>query len=50
MGAPSNQRRQRRSLDLYTSYMDLMTELVDIEPSYFKEVVEKPIWADEMVE
>ena len=47
---PSNQCRQRRSPDRYTGYMALMTELVEIEPSSFEEVVEKPVWVDEMVE
>ena len=41
--APSNLCRQRRSPKRYTSYMALMTELVEIEPSSFKESVEKPI-------
>ena len=30
--------------------MALMTELVETEPSSFKEVVEKPIWVDAMLE
>ena len=30
--------------------MDLMTELVENEPSSFKEVAEKPVWVDAMVE
>ena len=50
MGAPSNQHRKRRSPDRYTSYMDLMTRLVDIESSYFEEEVEQTIWVDAMVE
>lgn len=50
VGAPSNLHKQRRSPDCYTSYMDLMTELVEIKPSSFKEVVEKPVCVDAMVE
>jgi len=50
VGAPSNQHRKRRSLDQFTSYMALMIELVDIDPSCFEEEVEKPLWVDAMVE
>jgi len=48
--APSNQHMQRRSPDRYTGYMDLMTKLVDIEPSSLKEAIEQPVWVDAMVE
>ena len=50
VGAPSNLRRNRRSPKRYTSYMALMTELVEIEPSSFEEAVEKPVWVDALVE
>jgi len=50
VGATSNHHRQRMSLDQYTGYMALMTKLVETEPSYFEEVVEKPVWVDEMVD
>ena len=50
MGAPLNQRRHRRSPDWYTGYMALMIEIVEIEPSYFEEVVHKHVWVDVMVE
>lgn len=30
--------------------MDIMTELIETEPSYFKEEVEKILWVDVMVE
>jgi len=30
--------------------MAMMTELVEIDPSSFEEVVEKPVWVDAMVE
>lgn len=46
VGASSNQRRKRRSLDQYINYMALMTELVETELSSFEEVVEKPVWVD----
>ena len=50
MGAPSSQRRQRRSPERYTRYLDLMRECVVIESSSFKEEVQKPVWVDAMVE
>jgi len=30
--------------------MDLLAELVETKPSYFKEEIEKPDWVDSMVE
>lgn len=39
VGAPTSQHRQRRSLDRYTSYMALMSESVEIEPSSFEEAM-----------
>lgn len=50
MGAPPNQCRMRRSPNQYTSYMDLMSELVETKPSSFKEAVEQIVWVDSMVE
>ena len=50
MGAPTSQCKQRRSMDWYIDNMALMSELVEIEPSSFEEVIEKPIWVDVMVE
>ena len=37
VGAPTSQRRQRRSPEQYTGYMDLMSGGIDIEPSSFEE-------------
>lgn len=48
--APSNLRKQRRSLERYIGYMALMTKLVETKPSSFDEAVEKPVWVDAMVE
>ena len=39
VGAPTSQRRQRRSPDRYTGYMALMRECIVIKPSSFKEAV-----------
>ena len=50
VGVPSHLHRHKRSLDWYNSYMAIMPELVETEPSSFEEEVEKPIWVDEMVE
>ena len=46
VGDRSSQRMQRRSPDQYTGYMDLMTDLVETEPSSFEEAVEQPVWVD----
>eukprot|EP00253_Pinus_taeda_P015547 PITA_15547 len=42
--------KQRRSPERYTGDMALMTELIEIEPSYFEEEIEKPVWVDAIVE
>ena len=41
VGAPSSQRRQRRSPERYTRYMALVGECVETEPSSFGEVVQQ---------
>lgn len=50
MGAPTSQRRQRRSPKRNTSYMALMSGCVKTKPSSFEEVVKKPVRVDNMVE
>eukprot|EP00253_Pinus_taeda_P018283 PITA_18283 len=50
VGAPSSQRKQRRSPKRYTRYMALARECVGTKPSSFEEVVQQPIWVDAMVE
>ena len=50
VGAPSSQRRQRRSLERYTRYMALRGACVVMEPSSFQEVVQQPVLVDVMVE
>ena len=50
MGAPSSQRRKRRSPERYTRYMALAGECVETEPSSFDEAVQQLIWVDAMVE
>lgn len=36
VGYPSNLRNQRRSPERYIGYMDLMAELIEIDPSYLR--------------
>ena len=50
VGAPSSQRKQRRSSERYTGYRALARECVETEPSSFEEAVQQPIWVDSMVE
>lgn len=50
VGAPSNKHRHIRSPNWYTSYMSLMTKLVESGPSPFKEEVEKHVRVDSIVE
>lgn len=50
MGAPSSQRRQRRSPERYTRYMALTGESVETEPSSFEEAVQQLNLVDAMVE
>lgn len=49
MGYPSHLCKKRRSLERYTGYMAFMTKIRDIEPSYFEEEIEKPLWVDVIV-
>ena len=50
VGDPSSQGRQRGSPEQLTSYMDLVWECVETEPSSFEEAVQQPVWVDVMVE
>ena len=50
LGAPTSQRRQRKSPARFTGYMALMSKCIVIEPSSFREAVQQPIWVDAMVE
>ena len=42
--------RQIKQPHSYTSYMALMTELVDTEPSSYEEAASQQVWQDAMVE
>lgn len=50
LGEPTSQRMQRRSQNHYTGYMALMSESVEIDSSSFKEVVQKLVQINAMVE
>eukprot|EP00253_Pinus_taeda_P010452 PITA_10452 len=50
VGAPTSQHRKWRSPDQHTSYIALMSESVEVDPSSFEEVVQQPMWVDSMVE
>ena len=50
VGAPTSQRRQRRSPESYTRYMAIMSKCVVTEPSSFKEEVQHRVCVDAMVE
>ena len=50
VGAPKSLRRHRRSPDMFTGYMALMSKCIVTEPSFFEEAVQQPIWVDAMVE
>ena len=50
MGALTSQRRKMMSLGWDTSYMDMMSESVEVEPSLFEEELQQTIWVDSMVE
>eukprot|EP00253_Pinus_taeda_P016364 PITA_16364 len=49
-GAPSSQRKKRRSLERYTRYMALMGACVVIEPSSFQEAFQQPVCVYAMME
>lgn len=50
VGVPTSHHRKRRSPERYTSYMDLMTELIEIDHTSFEETVSQLVWVDAMVE
>ena len=50
VGAPTSLRRQRWSLERFTGYMALMRKCIVIEPNFFEEELQQPIWVGAMVE
>ena len=50
MEAPRRTFRESRSTEKYSSYMALMCDIIDSEPSSFEEALEQQVWRDAMVE
>jgi hypothetical protein len=48
--APRSAVRERRPLRKFLNYMALMSRIIDVEPSSFKEVIDQKVWKDAMVE
>lgn len=49
-GAPDGSLKESKRPSTYSSYMALLSDIIDAEPSNFEEVVEKKIWKDTMLE
>ena len=49
-GASEGSLRERKRPRTYSSYMALLSDIIDVEPSSFEEVVEKQVWKDAMQE
>ena len=45
-GAPEESLRESKRPRIYSSYMALLSDIIDVEPSNFEEVVEKQVWKD----
>ena len=49
-GAPEGSLRESKRPRIYSSYMALLSDIIDVEPSSFEEVVGKQVWKDAMQE
>ena len=49
-GAPEGSLRESKRPLMYSSYMELLSDIIDVEPSNFEEVVGKKVWKDAMHE
>ena len=49
-GALEGSLRESKRPRIYLSYMALLSDIIDAEPSSFEEVVEKQVWKDNMQE
>ena len=49
-GAPEVSLRESKRPRIYSSYMALLSDIIDAEPSSFEEVVRKKVWKDAMHE
>ena len=49
-GAPDGSLRETKRPRTYSSYVALLSDIIDVEPSSFEEAVEKKVWKDAMHE
>ena len=49
-GTPEGTHRERKRENPYNSYVALLFEIIDREPSTYEEVAEKKEWKDSMIE
>ena len=49
-GAPEGSLRESKRPHIYLSYMTLLSDIIDVEPSSFEESVENQVWKDAMQE
>lgn len=49
-GVPYKTFRERKRPQLYSNYVALVSNIIDVEPSNYEEVAEKKVWKDAMVE
>ena len=49
-GAPDGSLRESKRLRTYSSYVALLSNIIDAKPSSFEEAVEKKVWKDAMHE
>jgi hypothetical protein len=49
-GVPQGTTRQVKRPNIFSSYMALMCDLLEEEPSYFEEAIQRKEWADSMTE
>ena len=49
-GAPEGSLRENKRPRIYLSYMALLSDIIDAEPSNFEEAVGKQVWKDAMHE
>ena len=49
-GAPEGSLKESKRLHTYSSYVALLSNIIDAEPSNFKEAMGKQVWKDAMHE
>ena len=47
-GAPEGSLRESKRPRIYLSYMALLSDIIDVEPSSFEEAMGKQVWKDAM--